>query len=291
MRHNSTQATQTWRTKQYIFRFSRHQILLINVRKFRTKSSNRSKQYRQFVLLVNNYPHPVREIAFRLKPYTKRQRQPLVLPSHLDLRPRKLIPRLLLSVGILGIVFFGLQTLGHQNMEPPANLNLPTPTAVAQASPTPKRLAKSVPTSVRIERLGINYPTIQVGKLADGTMETPPVLESVTGWYKHSPTPGEVGPSVIVGHVDSYKGPSVFWRLREAVAGDIIEVTRADGSTVKFKVESLKQFDQSNFPTAEVYGNTKDAALRLITCGGTFNKATQQYSENTVVFARILEDS
>ena len=139
-----------------------------------------------------------------------------------------------------------------------------------------------------IASVGINYGVKPVGKLADGTMETPGVLESITGWYKFSPTPGEIGPSVIVGHVDSYKGPSVFWRLREVKPGDMVQVARADGKVANFKITALKQFDQANFPTQEVYGNVDKAELRLITCGGTFNHKTQHYSENTVVFATLV---
>lgn len=153
----------------------------------------------------------------------------------------------------------------------------------------PKGLSRSEPTNLRVSSVGINVDLISVGQKADGSMEVPPLFEPVAGWYKFSPTPGEIGPSVIAGHVDTHKGPSVFWRLREVKSGDVIEITRADGQTVKFKVEALKQFDQANFPTEEVYGNIKHAGLRLITCGGTFNKQTGRYTENTVVYAALIE--
>jgi sortase (surface protein transpeptidase) len=121
-------------------------------------------------------------------------------------------------------------------------------------------------------------------------METPNVLDYVTGWYKYSPTPGELGPAIIVGHVDSYKGISVFWRLRELVPGDTIDITRADGSVAKFQVNSLQQFDQTNFPTQAIYGDINYAGLRLITCGGTFNRKTGHYDHNMVVFASLATD-
>lgn len=127
-----------------------------------------------------------------------------------------------------------------------------------------------------------------VGKAADGTIETPPVLEWITGWYKYSPTPGQEGPAVIVGHVDNYKGISVFWKLRDIKPGDVVEVSRADGTVVKFKVDALKQFDQAAFPTKEVYGNINYAGLRLITCAGSFDPATASYNQNTVVYASMI---
>ena len=146
----------------------------------------------------------------------------------------------------------------------------------------------SKPKQITVSRLGIDYGIVELGQNADETMETPPLFDMVAGWYKYSPTPGEIGPSIIVGHIDTYKGASVFWRLREIVPGDEVSILREDGSTVRFKVTGLKQFEQSNFPTEEVYGNTDDAQLRLITCGGTFDKKTLHYSENTVVFATMI---
>jgi len=122
----------------------------------------------------------------------------------------------------------------------------------------------------------------------DGSLATPPVLDYITGWYDKSPTPGEIGPSIIDGHVDNYETISVFWRLRELKANDEVDVTRTDGSVAKFKVTALQSFDQANFPTKEVYGNINYAGLRLITCGGTFSTVTGHYDHNTVVFASLI---
>ncbi len=192
----------------------------------------------------------------------------------------------LIVLGISGTVFFGIHAnqIDHSHKLTPARTFSRTAKATVLK---PKFLPKSEPTHISIASVGINTDVRSVGKADDGTIELPPLFDWTTGWYKYSPTPGELGPAIIVGHVDTYKGVSVFWRLRDVQPGDVIEIARADGTVVKFKVEALKQFDQSNFPTAEVYGNIDHAGLRLITCGGAFDKTTEQYTQNTVVYASV----
>jgi LPXTG-site transpeptidase (sortase) family protein len=147
--------------------------------------------------------------------------------------------------------------------------------AHSQTIPAPKNSARVTPQNT-IAAYSASQPT------------TPNSATDV-GWYRNSPTPGEIGPSVIVGHVDYvHVGPAVFWNLNKLQAGDIFEVQRVDGSTMKFKVDSVKQFSQSNFPTNEVYGNINYAGIRLVTCGGTFNSQTHHYSDNTVVFGSLV---
>jgi hypothetical protein len=152
----------------------------------------------------------------------------------------------------------------------------------------PLTLPKSIPTHLSIASQQIDTDLTPVGLNDDGSLQLPPVLEWVAGWYKYSPTPGELGPAVIAGHVDSYENISVFWRLRYVVAGDIIDVTRTDGTVAHFRVTQLAQYDQHTFPTEQVYGNTKDAELRVITCGGTFDTTTGHYTENTVLYATLV---
>jgi sortase (surface protein transpeptidase) len=154
---------------------------------------------------------------------------------------------------------------------------------------TVKILPKSEPARLIISKLDINAPVISLGLQKDGTLATPNSATN-TAWYNGSPTPGELGPSVIVGHVDYVNyGAAVFWRLHELAPGDTFEVGRADGSVAKFRVDSVKQFPQNNFPTAEVYGNINYAGIRLITCGGTWNAQTHHYSDNTVVFGSLVD--
>jgi sortase (surface protein transpeptidase) len=117
----------------------------------------------------------------------------------------------------------------------------------------------------------------------------PGPLYDQAAWYRYSPTPGEIGPSVIIGHVDSAKrGPSVFFTLGALKPGQRIEVARADGTTAAFGIDSVESFPKNSFPTRAIYGDTDYAALRLITCGGSFDKATGNYRDNIVVFARLV---
>jgi sortase (surface protein transpeptidase) len=126
-----------------------------------------------------------------------------------------------------------------------------------------------------------------VGNNSDGSMVVPADWHTA-GWYEHSPTPGEIGPAVIDGHLDNVSGLAVFWRLRELTPGEFIYISRVDGTTVQFRVDSIQNYSQSNFPTKTVYGNIKYAGLRLITCGGTFNRLTHHYDQNTVVYATLV---
>ncbi|MGH9099930.1 MAG: sortase domain-containing protein, partial [Acidimicrobiales bacterium] len=107
-------------------------------------------------------------------------------------------------------------------------------------------------------------------------------------WYEYSPTPGQLGPAVIEGHIDSAaEGPSVFFDLGALVPGDHVDVARADGTVAVFTVTGVREYPKTSFPTTAVYGNTDFAALRLITCGGAFDYATGHYLDNTIVFASL----
>lgn len=192
--------------------------------------------------------------------------------------------------GLAGVIFFSAKVYqDNQRVDKTANTqSVPVPPgSINLEGVSGPSIAKSPPTRLRIPAVSIDTGFVELGRQADGTMQVPEAYD-VAGWYKYAPTPGEIGPAIIAGHVDNYRGAAVFYRLKELNPGDVIEVSRADGSTVKFKVDSVKQFSQSNFPTQEVYGNINFAGLRLITCGGQFNSSTQQYSDNTVVFASLI---
>ena len=107
-------------------------------------------------------------------------------------------------------------------------------------------------------------------------MQVPPLFAkpSEAGWYEYSPTPGQVGPSVIVGHIDTYQGPSVFYRLGAMRPGEEVDVGLADGTTAVFRVTGVRAYSKASFPSRTVYGPTSNAALRLITCGGDFDPTT-----------------
>jgi len=143
---------------------------------------------------------------------------------------------------------------------------------------------------VRIPALGVSSKVMRLGLASDGTMQVPPLFgqPSEAGWYEYSPTPGQPGPSVIVGHVDTYRGPSVFYRLGAGRPGEEVDVGLADGTTAVFRVTGVREYSKSSFPSRTVYGPTSNAALRLITCGGDFDPATRHYLGSTVVFASLV---
>jgi sortase (surface protein transpeptidase) len=159
--------------------------------------------------------------------------------------------------------------------------------------PKPIELAKPIsfdrsePTRLRIPGVGIDTALVAISRSADGTLQVPS-LPDRAGWYTDAPTPGELGPAIIDGHVDSVNGPAVFWRLRDVQPGDIIEVDRADFKTLQFKVDAVKQYPQDQLPTQEIYGNVAYAGIRLITCSGTFDTTARSYSDNTVVFGSLI---
>ena len=168
------------------------------------------------------------------------------------------------------------------------------PSSRAPASSTysfPSAAAESaaLPVSIRIPSIEVRSDLLTLGANPDGTLQVPrpgPDYDKAA-WFDGSPRPGNTGPAVIEGHVDSAEnGPSVFYSLGALTAGDRIEVARADGSTVAFEVHDVRVVPKNDFPTFEVYGNTAGPELRLITCGGPFDGASGHYEDNVVVFAR-----
>ncbi len=161
------------------------------------------------------------------------------------------------------------------------------------ASVLPGRLVAAAPLNpaspdrLQIPALGVSTTVVGLGLNADGSLQVPGNF-SQAGWYRASPTPGALGPAVVVGHVDSTaSGPAVFYRLAELRPGNGIRIQRADGSTAVFTVTGVREYPKDHFPTGLVYANTSAAALRLITCGGGFDAASGHYRDNTVVFATL----
>ena len=166
-----------------------------------------------------------------------------------------------------------------------------TPHAPAPApAPTPTPLAASAPTHIDIPAIGVSSDMLQLGTNPDGTVEVPPLeKDSRTGWFTGSPTPGQLGPSVVLGHIDSKEyGPGVFFKLGALKPGAQISITRADGTEAVFSVDKVEQYPKDHFPTIEVYSNTDHAALRLITCGGKFDLSANSYEDNIVAFATLV---
>lgn len=140
------------------------------------------------------------------------------------------------------------------------------------------------PVRVTIPAIGVDAPVDELGIAADGTIEVPDVAAR-TGWLDTTPAPGQQGPAVVAGHVDSTTGPAVFYRLGSLKAGDSITVTLRDGTSARFTVDGVRTYAQDDFPTGEVYGPVPGPALRLITCGGDYVESAGGYQSNVVVYA------
>jgi len=265
----------TWRAKHYSATFGRRHRVNLTVRRFRlAKKPKRQGRARQ--LTVNLRLGRIRQLQLEFRRIGRVKR------PKANWRYRFAAVALILA-GCCGL------TLNVVALSKPKSLEPAKTFTTSQAKPVvPVTLPKSIPTHISIASQGIDTDLTPVGLNPDGSIELPPVLDWVAGWYKYGPTPGELGPAVIVGHVDSYENISVFWNLRYVKPGDSIEVTRTDGRAAHFKVTQLSQYDQHDFPTDTVYGNTSDAELRVITCGGTFDTGTGHYTENTVVYATLV---
>jgi LPXTG-site transpeptidase (sortase) family protein len=154
------------------------------------------------------------------------------------------------------------------------------------ASPTAPATGSEVsepPTRVRILSIGVDAPLDALHLDPSGALE-PPTDFDVPGWYADGTVPGDVGPAVIAGHVDSRAGPAVFFRLRELRVGDLVEVQRG-GEWIAFEVVGTDRAPKDDFPTAQVYGPTPDRQLRIITCGGEFDGTIRSYRDNVIVYA------
>jgi len=154
----------------------------------------------------------------------------------------------------------------------------PTPPAPVPAGSTLRA------TEVRLPSLGVGSALVDLDVGADGVL-VPPADPDLAGWYRRGAVPGEQGPTVIAGHVDSQTGPAVFFRLDELAPGDPVEVSRSDGTSFDYRVVSVESHPKDAFPTALVYGPAPGSVLRLVTCGGEFDPGRRHYRDNVVVTA------
>jgi sortase (surface protein transpeptidase) len=153
----------------------------------------------------------------------------------------------------------------------------------------PAEASTATPTSVSIPAIGVSSGLEDLHRGAAGELDPPKDWDSA-GWFSDGIVPGQVGPAVIAGHVDSPTSAAVFFRLDELVPGDQIHVGMSDGSTRTFTVERSERAAKSAFPTSDVYGSAPTPQLRLITCDGTFDTATGHYTDNLIVFADLSSD-
>ncbi|WP_127502815.1 class F sortase [Actinoplanes solisilvae] len=163
------------------------------------------------------------------------------------------------------------------------------PSADVPPAAAPPAAAPPLPVGLDIPVIKVRTSLLRLGLRDDGTVDLPPLDSAApAGWYRHGAPPGSAGAAVILGHVDSAKdGPAVFYRLRELKPGATVRVRRADGSTAVFTVTRKSWYRKTAFPALEVYGPTDHASLRLVTCGGGFDRGRRSYRDNLVVYADL----
>ncbi|PBC60967.1 class F sortase [Streptomyces sp. Tue6028] len=162
-----------------------------------------------------------------------------------------------------------------------------SPAPSRASSTAPHALARSAPVRLRIPAIGVDTPVMRLGLAADGTVQVPPVTaHDRAGWYRHSPTPGQTGPSVILGHVTvGAYGDGVFRRLARLRRGDRIVARLENGTAAEFAVSAVRTVAKADFPADDVYGDVDRPELRLITCGGA--RTGDGYLDNVIVFAAL----
>ncbi|MFJ3217777.1 class F sortase [Kitasatospora sp. NPDC086801] len=166
----------------------------------------------------------------------------------------------------------------------------PDPAAPDPAAPDPAApvLGRADPTRLLIPQIAVDAPFTELTLDPAGQLAAPPPDDdNLVGWYRDGVSPGEAGSSVIAGHVDTTTGPAVFLQLSMLQPDNKVEVARADGTVAVFSVDSVEAFAKDAFPDEKVYGQTPDAQLRLITCGGAYDKEQREYPDNVVVFAHL----
>ena len=156
-----------------------------------------------------------------------------------------------------------------------------------RSSQTPEFLTRSEPSSITIPAIGVKAKLISLGLDSEGAMEVP-TTGTVAGWFNGAPTPGEIGPAVIVGHVDWGGKIGVFYKLKNLKKGDLVKVLRSDGQQVTYSVTGIITVNKLKFPTELVYGDIDYAGLRLITCGGKFDTKLKRHLDNVIVFAKAV---
>ena len=211
-------------------------------------------------------------------------------PQGIHIRTILIVGCVLMAVGAF-VVAHALST-GSQ-LPPAAAQDIPaTVSTKVPFAPNPKSVAAPLPASapmtIVIPAIKVNAPVTHLDLNSNGTVQVPPLDDhNLAGWYDRSVMPGAKGTSVILGHVDDYAGPSVFYNVKNLRKGEAIYVNRADGVTAEFAVDGVQKATKTNFPTSDVYGNVPYSALRLVTCGGPFDAKTGEYLDSIVVYAHL----
>lgn len=168
-----------------------------------------------------------------------------------------------------------------------AGVSRPEAVDTRPPSPDPQALPRSEPARVRIPQLGANLEVFGADAEKDGTPPVPDEEDAdQVAWFQGGPSPGEQGPAILVGHLDTHEGPAAFAGIGSLRPGAEIRIERRDRSTVVFTVDSVEQYEKDNYPNERVYGPTQTPQLRLITCGGSFTEK-DGYDANIVAFASL----
>ncbi|MEI4274109.1 class F sortase [Klenkia sp. LSe6-5] len=207
------------------------------------------------------------------------------MAQHRHRRRRPSLTLLRWSLALVAVVAGVVAVLAEPRTVAPAAADAP-PAPVVEAAGT-AAAGGPAPVSVAVPAVGLTSSLVPIGVDPAGAL-VPPADYDQAGWFGAGVTPGEVGPAVLAGHVDSRSGPAVFFRLEEVAVGDDVLVGRADGSTLTFRATRVAEYPKTAFGTAEVYGPTVDPQLRLITCGGEFDRSRRSYTDNVVVFATLV---
>jgi Sortase domain len=190
-----------------------------------------------------------------------------------------------------GLMVIGLNAELHHWAPPPVP---PSSAAISHGAVTAAQrgmigapMGRSLPVTVAIPTIRVRARIIPLGLDPGGGVAVPSLnTPFLTSWYDRGSAPGEPGPAVLFGHVDSAKvGPAVFYRLGDLRPGDLVYVTRTDRRTAVFRVNAVEMYSERNFPVGKVYGFTSGPTLRLITCGGTFDDGTHHYLDRIIAFA------
>ncbi|WP_253828986.1 class F sortase [Prauserella aidingensis] len=163
-----------------------------------------------------------------------------------------------------------------------------TSTSAQGGRGAPDDSVEPVPDWVDVPVIDVHSSLIPLGLNDDGTVAVPALHRPMqAGWYRYGPVPGEVGPAVVLGHVNGDGRDGIFARLHELESGDEIRVGHDDGTVVRFRVTRVSQVPKERFPSDRVYGDTASPELRLITCGGEYDEEAESYRANVIVYAEL----
>jgi hypothetical protein len=209
--------------------------------------------------------------------------------STTDMRKRSVVGLGVLVVAVLSAaaVLIGVRPWSHKPSAEAGTASSPSPRAADSFHSTRTYKTVAVPTRIRIPAMHVDSKLLDLGLNPDGTVEVPK-SPSVAGWYDKGVRPGAAGSAVILGHVDSEVGPGIFFKLSQVKIGTLVRIDRADGSFAMFKISKLQRVPKIEFPTDLVYAPTLEPTLRLVTCGGSFDRSKGSYRDNVIAFADLV---